>query len=123
MRNFRNFEIWQDGIQLVKLIYKLVELLPDNEKFGLRSQLCRAAVSIPCNIAEGSSRSSEIDFKRFLELAIGSSFELETQLVIIDEIQLCSSELLKEPYQKTGILQEKINAFINSLKRSIQNKN
>jgi len=74
------------------------------------------------HIAEGSSRTSEIDFKRFLELAMGSSFEVETQLIIIDEIHLCSNELLIEPFQKTEILQGKINALINKLKRSIENK-
>jgi four helix bundle protein len=62
MRNFRKLEIWHNGIALVKEIYKIVDLLPDNEKYGLRSQMCRAAVSIPCNIAEGCSRSSEITY-------------------------------------------------------------
>jgi four helix bundle protein len=62
------------------------------EKYGLRSQISRSAVSIPSNIAEGCSRSSQIDFKRFLEIALGSSYELETQLIIIEELSLISKK-------------------------------
>ena len=69
-------------------------MLPNEEKFGLKSQICRAAVSIPSNIAEGSSRNSEIDFKRYLEIALGSAFELETQLIIIQELHLAPEEKL-----------------------------
>ena len=84
MRNFRNLDIWKQGIEIVKLIYNLSERLPSEEKFGLRSQITRAAVSIPSNIAEGASRNSEVEFNRFLEISIGSLFEIETQLVIIE---------------------------------------
>ena len=88
MRNFRALNIWREGIAIVKQIYRLAQRLPIEEKFGLRSQICRSAVSIPSNIAEGCSRSSQIDFKQFLEIALGSSFELETQLIIIEELSL-----------------------------------
>jgi four helix bundle protein len=119
MRNFRNLDIWKEGISLTKKVYHLVDLLPDNEKYGLRSQICRAVVSIPANIAEGSSRSSEADFKRFLEIAIGSAFELETHLIIAQEIGFCSDEKINETVQKANQLQQKINAFLNKLKQSI----
>ncbi|MFT5242986.1 MAG: four helix bundle protein [Psychroserpens sp.] len=62
MRNFRNLEIWKNGIEIVKQIYPLSALLPSEEKFGFRSQVTRASVSIPSNIAEGCSRNSEIEF-------------------------------------------------------------
>ena len=91
MRDFRKLVIWKQGIEIVKEVYKLSEQLPKEEKFGLKSQITRAAVSIPSNIAEGSSRNSSIEFKRFLEIAIGSLFELETQLVIITELNLIKS--------------------------------
>lgn len=94
MRNFRKLKIWEQGIDIVKQIYRLSQKLPANEKFGLISQITRAAVSIPSNIAEGSSRNSQIEFKRFLEIAMGSVFEVETQLVIIQELNLIESKEL-----------------------------
>ena len=69
-------------MQLVENIYTFVDNFPENEKFGLSSQITRSAVSIPSNIAEGASRVSEKDFARFLEISLGSSFELETQVRI-----------------------------------------
>lgn len=96
MRNFRKLEIWIQGIELVKKVYELADKLPSNEKFGLRSQITRAAVSVPSNIAEGCSRNSEIEFKRFLEIAIGSLFELETQIIIIEELRLINDEEVKD---------------------------
>lgn len=86
MRNFKTLNIWKQGVELVKLIYQLVEKFPKEEKFGLVSQITRAAVSVPSNIAEGCSRTSELEFKRFLEITIGSLFELETQLIIAKEL-------------------------------------
>lgn len=86
MRDYKKLNIWKNGIQIVKQVYFLAEKLPSREKFGLQSQLSRAAVSIPSNIAEGSSRSSEIEFKRFLEIAVGSLFEVKTQLIICEEL-------------------------------------
>ena len=70
MRNFKKLEIWNKGIQIVKEIYKVSSSLPSEEKFGLKSQITRAAVSIPSNIAEGSGRNSEVECKRFLEIAL-----------------------------------------------------
>ena len=88
MTNFKNLKIWHKGMELVVSIYKLSNKLPQEEKYGLRSQITRAVISIPSNIAEGSSRSSQNDFKRFLEIALGSAFELETQLLIIQKLEL-----------------------------------
>lgn len=98
MRNFRKLKIWEQGIEIVKEVYKLSQKLPSEEKFGLKSQITRAAVSIPSNIAEGSSRNSEVEFKRFLEIAMGSLFELETQLIIVQELNLINSEELKKHF-------------------------
>jgi len=95
MRDFRTLNIWKGGIAIVKQVYRLAEFLPVAEKYGLRSQICRSAVSIPSNIAEGCSRSSQVDFKRFLEIALGSSFELETQLIIIEELSIISAKETK----------------------------
>ena len=82
MRNFRKYDIWLDGMEFVNEVYSFTEDFPKDERYGLISQMQRCAVSIPSNIAEGASRSSEKDFARFLEISIGSSFELETQIRI-----------------------------------------
>ncbi|WP_273568858.1 four helix bundle protein [Maribacter halichondriae] len=117
MRDFRKLDIWKNGIQIVKEIYKLSDKLPAQEKFGLRSQVTRAAVSIPSNIAEGCSRNSEIEFKRFLEIAIGSLFEVETQLIIAVELGFISKEGLKSAFD----LLDKEAKMLNSLIRKIKN--
>jgi len=116
MRNFRELNIWKEGIILVKEIYKLSKRLPAEEKFGLKSQICRAGVSIPSNIAEGCIRNSEVEFKRFLEIAIGSSFELETQLIIISELQYISDDELKFIIEILSKEQKMINNLITKLK-------
>ena len=118
MRDFKKLEIWKNGIELVKQVYKISYNLPSTEKFGLKSQITRAAVSIPSNIAEGCSRNSEIEFKRFLEIAIGSLFELETQMIIIIELNLIETpktEKILALIQKEGKM---INGLINKIKKS-----
>jgi len=120
MRDFRTLNIWKGGIVIVKQVYRLAEFLPIEEKYGLRSQICRSAVSIPSNIAEGCSRSSQIDFKRFLEMALGSSFELETQLIIIQELSIISANISDEEIKvildQLNKEQKMINNLISKLK-------
>ena len=82
MKNFKKLVIWQKGMRIVELTYRMTDAFPASEKFGLTSQCQRAGVSIPSNIAEGSSRKSTKDELRFMEIALGSSFELETQTLI-----------------------------------------
>lgn len=118
MRNFRTLEIWKNGIVIVKQIYQLSQKLPSQEKFGLRSQITRAAVSIPSNIAEGCSRNSEIEFKRFLEISIGSLFEIETQLIICEELNFLTSENLKDIFELLNKEARMINSLINKIKNS-----
>ena len=118
MRDFKKLDIWKNGIQLVKQVYLLSDKLPSEEKFGLRSQLTRAAVSVPSNIAEGCSRNSEIEFKRYLEIAIGSLFEVETQLIIAQELEFIKPQELEDIFilvQKEGKM---INSLINKIKNS-----
>ncbi len=118
MRNFRKLKTWEQGIEIVKEVYKISQKLPSEEKFGLKSQITRAAVSIPSNIAEGSSRNSEIEFKRFLEIAIGSLFEVETQLIIIQELNLIDNEELSFIFQLIEKEGKMINGLINTIKNS-----
>lgn len=84
----------------------------------MRSQITRAAVSVPSNIAEGASRNSEIEFKRFLEISIGSLFEVETQLIIIEELNLLNSDELKPIFRLIEKEGKMINGLINTIKRS-----
>ncbi len=116
MRNFRNLNVWKEGIRIVKEVYKLSELLPDTEKYGLKSQVCRSSISIPSNIAEGCSRNSEVDFKRFLEIALGSSFELETQFLIVKELDLISKDKLNKVLDLLDKEQRMLNSFVEKLK-------
>ena len=118
MRNYRNLKIWEQGIELVKQIYIIVEQLPSTEKFGLKSQITRAAVSIPSNIAEGCSRNSEVEFKRFLEIAMGSLFEVHTQLIIIQELNFINSEDLVSIFELLETEGKMINGLINTIKNS-----
>ncbi len=84
--NFRKLEIWIQSMNLVKDVYEVIALFPVDERFGLKSQMSRCAISVPSNIAEGSSRSSIKEFSHFLDIALGSSFELETQLIIAQDL-------------------------------------
>lgn len=118
MRDFRKLEIWKNGIELVKQVYQLSNKLPSEEKFGLRSQITRAAVSVPSNIAEGCSRNSEVEFKRFLEIAMGSLLEVETQLIIAQELKFIKSEELESIFSLIQKEARMTNSLINKIKNS-----
>lgn len=95
MHRFKELEVWKQSRTFCSDIYAVTSSFPDAEKFGLTNQLRRAAVSIPCNIAEGASRSSNKDFSRFLEIAIGSANEVETQLLIASDLGFISQNMLE----------------------------
>lgn len=115
MTNFRNLKIWQKGMELVIEDYKLSEMLPKEEKYALRSQITRAVISIPSNIAEASSKSSQKDFKRFLEMSLGSAFELETQLLMIQRLKVADTEQINQIANSLHEEQKMINGFIKRL--------
>src|SRR5690606_22018212 len=117
MRNYRELEIWKNGITIVEEIYKISAKLPIDERFGLRSQITRAAVSIPSNIAVGCSLNSEIEFKRFLEIAMGSLFAVETHLTICERLRYID----KSDLDDTLLLLNKEAKMINSLISKIKN--
>jgi len=117
MRNFRNFTVWKNAIELAKMIYKVTEVFPTTEKFGLISQIQRASISISSNIAEGSSRKSETDFARFLEIAIGSAFEVETQLIIAEELNYINESDFESLILNINKLQKQINALIIKIRQ------
>lgn len=90
-RHYRDLIAWQKAMQLVTEIYQVTRKFPDDEKFGLISQLRRAAVSVPSNIAEGQARNSIGDFRRFLNISRGSIAEVETQLMIAEKLGFIDS--------------------------------
>jgi four helix bundle protein len=92
MHNFKKMKIWQEACNIVTNIYKLTEKIPISERYGLISQIQRAAVSIPANIAEGAGRTTNLEFKRFLDIAIGSAFELETLVILAGNLGFISQE-------------------------------
>jgi len=107
--NYRDLNVWKKAIQLVKMIYKASQNFPKSEIYGLTSQIRRAAVSVPSNVAEGQMRGTKTEFKRFLDIAKGSLAELETQVTIAKELDYIKgkveSELLEESNHIIRMLQ------------------
>lgn len=115
MRNFRELDIWNLSRDLVKEIYLLMKYMPDEEKFGLTSQIKRSAISISSNIAEGCAKKSNKDFSRFLEISLGSCYELETQLILCSDVELISEKIIEEKIILIQTIEKKTTAFINYL--------
>jgi four helix bundle protein len=119
MRDFRKLEIWRKAIELTKEIYVISDSFPEKEKFGLVSQIRRAAVSVPSNIAEGTSRRSHPDFIRLLEIALGSAFEVETQLILAKEIGYIEDCRFAKCLEELTILQKQINQLVTSIRKAL----
>ncbi len=92
MTSHKDLKVWIKGIELVKSIYEITNLFPSNEQFGLTSQMRRAAVSIPSNIAEGCGRNSDKELIHFLYISLGSATELETQIIISKDLGFLENE-------------------------------
>ncbi len=92
MHRFKKLQAWKQSRAFCKDVYELTSSFPNEERFGLTNQLRRAAVSIPSNIAEGSSRNSNKDFARFLAMAMGSAYEIETQILIATDLKFVTTE-------------------------------
>lgn len=118
MRNFRNLDVWVDSMNVAKAVYQITKRLPEEEKFGLSAQMRRCAISISANIAEGSSRRTAVDFARFLEISLGSSFELETYLEIVSSLYEKDQSDLMKLLDELHILQKRINALRESILKS-----
>lgn len=119
MHNFKELIIWQKSIELVKEIYILSKSLPDEEKYGLKSQIQRSAVSIPSNIAEGCGRSTDNDFARFLEIALSSAYELETQLILLTSLKYFTEDELINHFDSLTQIQKMIYKFRSNLKSHV----
>lgn len=119
MHRFKELGIWSRSRSFCSLIYEATSKFPKSEKFGLTNQLRRASVSIPSNIAKGSSRSSTKDFIRFLQMAFGSAYEIETQLLIAYDLQFISAEKLQQLTNELEIIVKMTSKFKSTLKSQI----
>jgi len=115
MTGYEKLNVWQESMNLVTQIYKIVKKLPKEEMYSLSDQIRRSAVSIPSNIAEGSSRNSKKEFVQFLYISLGSLCELETQLKICINIGYLQN--LEDIFLQTEKIKKMINALISSLKK------
>ena len=115
MKDFKKLLIWQKSMEIVAAAYTLADSLPSEEKYGLRSQITRCSVSIPANIAEGSSRGSQKEYKHFCEIALGSCFELETHCLITVKLGLAKEGELTTLLAMIDEEQKMLMAFIKTL--------
>lgn len=118
MRDYTKYEIWNLGIELSVKIFRITGEFPNEEKFGLTSQISRALVSIFSNITEGASRSSEKEFNRFIEIAFGSSFELKSQILLAGRLNYTESQNIEELIKEIDLISKKLNALRNKLNRN-----
>lgn len=115
----KDLDIWKIGIELVKQVYEITNLFPNEETYGLISQMRRSAISIPSNISEGAARNSKKEFIQFLYISLGSLAELETQMVISTELGYVPQN--SQIFSQIELLQRKLLNFIKYLK--IKQKN
>ena len=118
MHRYKELKVWQKAIDLAVEVYRITEKLPKDERFGLIGQMNRSAVSIPSNIAEGAGRNTDKGFNNFLGVALGSSFELDTQLVISNKLEYVNDQ----DFQKTEKELEHLQNMIVKLKISLNSK-
>jgi len=116
IRNYRDLQIWQKGIELVDVVYSLTSQFPPHELYGLGGQLRRAAISVPSNIAEGWTRQSTKDYIRFLCIAKGSLAEIETQLAIASNLHYIEPAKAEGVQQQSIALSKMISGVISALR-------
>ncbi len=116
VRNFKNLKIWNRSREFVKTLYNLTKDFPKEEQYGITSQLRRAAISIPSNIAEGCGRGTEKDLNRFLDYSIGSSCELETQLYVAFDLDFIDDKVMESMTDEVRQIRKMIIAYQRTLK-------
>ena len=116
MNTHKDLIVWQKGIELVKNIYLLTNTFPNSEQFGLVAQMRRCVISIPSNIAEGCGRNSDKELIHFLYVALGSSSELETQIIISVELNFSENEKATECLNLLNEIIKMITSLIKSIK-------
>nr|WP_138121049.1 four helix bundle protein [Bathymodiolus heckerae thiotrophic gill symbiont] len=116
VKSYQDLIVWQKSMELVERVYRMTKVFPKEERYGLTSQICRVAVSVPSNIAEGQARKSTAEFRNFLSIALGSRAEVETQTLIAQRLRYVSSNQIQEIL----LLLEEISKMLNSLRSSLK---
>jgi len=117
MHNIRKLKIWNDSIDLCVDVYEALANMPNDERYGLSSQIKRSAVSIPSNIAEGAGRDTNPQFSHFLNIAYGSSYELQTQLIISERLNFISPEVNESLLSKLNEVQKMVYVFKENINK------
>lgn len=120
--NHKDLIVWQKSIDLVADIYQLTKSFPEDELYGLTSQMRRAVISIPSNIAEGCARSSTKEFLRFIQISKGSLAEIETQAIIANKLEYITTKILEEKIHKIVEIRKITGGLERKLKERIHNK-
>ncbi|MBL7750818.1 MAG: four helix bundle protein [Chitinophagaceae bacterium] len=118
MRNYKELMIWKKGMEIAVNSFDMISFFPKEEKYSLSKQITRAAISIPSNIAEGASRSSEKDYCRFLEIALGSCYELETQYIIAQKVNMGDKKRIEGNLALLNEEQKMIGSLITKIKKA-----
>lgn len=118
IESYRDLFVWQKSMDLVVEIYALLKSFPKNEEYGLSSQLRRCSVSVPSNIAEGYGRNHTKDYCRFLEIARGSLYEMETQIELSARLDFISQTQLNDILEKSKEVEKMLNSLISKLKNA-----
>ena len=118
MRDYRKIRAWQKAHELALIVYQISERFPSRETYGLTSQLRRAVVSIPTNIAEGYGRSTDIEIARFIDISLGSVNEVEYLLMLSADLNYAANNVLKDVFEKVIELRKMLTVFAKTLRSS-----
>lgn len=116
INSFRDLMVWQKGMSLVELVYVITKKFPSDERYALTSQLRRASVSVPSNIAEGYGRNSTVDYIRFLRISLGSLYELDTQLELATRVGFVSKDVTQDALELCAEIEKMLVALVSKLR-------
>jgi len=116
VKTYKDLIVWQKSMCLVTEIYKATKSFPEEEKYGLTSQIRRSAVSVPSNIAEGYGRNSTNDYLRFLQISISSLYEMQTQIEIAYNLKYLSTDKFQHPYDSSREIERMLSSLIRKIK-------
>jgi four helix bundle protein len=116
MKNFRQLKVWQKSHELTLILYRITASFPRTETYGLTSQIRRAAVSIPSNLAEGCGRNGDVELARFCDIAKGSASELEYQILLAHDLNLIQSDDYEHLAQQITEIKRMLTVFVRKLR-------